>query len=145
MFRRNKPPNITHVHHQQPQIMPVVQTVHEHRAPTDASAKLILDLEKEAEKRIVNTYRIQNCAVDCVVIVETATHMDVRIWKARAKIAGYDVVAKVEVDFMSKPDVAVISKQLSHALAVEIARVIIHQPMLETMTQRNLQTQYDGS
>lgn len=41
--------------------------VHEHRAPTDASVKLLRELEAAALDKVLATYRLEGCEVDCIV------------------------------------------------------------------------------
>lgn len=42
-------------------------TVHEHRAPTDASVALLKDMERAAERKVVETIRVANTAIECVL------------------------------------------------------------------------------
>jgi hypothetical protein len=41
--------------------------VHEHRAPTDASVKLLREMEAAALGKVLASYRLEGCEVDCVV------------------------------------------------------------------------------
>lgn len=63
-----------HVHHHAAQKAPTVinetRTVHEHRAPTDESIRLLAEFEEKARARIAQTVRVQGAWLDCVVMVE---------------------------------------------------------------------------
>jgi hypothetical protein len=50
--------DVAHSHHHE---------VHEHRAPTDASVKLLAEMEKAALDRILSSVRLDPCEVSCVV------------------------------------------------------------------------------
>ena len=42
-------------------------TVHEHRAPTDESVKLLREMEQAARDKVVQAIRLENSPIDCVV------------------------------------------------------------------------------
>jgi hypothetical protein len=42
-------------------------TVHEHRAPTDESVRLLRDMERAARDQVVQAIRLENSPIDCVV------------------------------------------------------------------------------
>lgn len=48
-----------HVHH--------TATVHEHRAPTDASVALLKEMEAAAEKKLIESVHVGNTAFECVI------------------------------------------------------------------------------
>jgi hypothetical protein len=41
--------------------------VHEHRAPTDESVRLLREMEQAAEQKLLDSFRLEGCEVDCVV------------------------------------------------------------------------------
>lgn len=47
----------------------VTREVHEHRAPTDASVKLLREMEAEAKEQVVEAIRVGNTTFECVVHV----------------------------------------------------------------------------
>lgn len=63
-----------HVHHHAapkgPTVINETRTVHEHRAPTDESVRLLAEFEEKARARIAQTVRVQGAWLDCVVMVE---------------------------------------------------------------------------
>lgn len=42
-------------------------TVHEHRAPTDESVRLLREMERAARDQVVQAIRLENSPIDCVV------------------------------------------------------------------------------
>lgn len=42
-------------------------TVHEHRAPTDESVRLLREMEQAARDKVVQAIRLENAPIDCVV------------------------------------------------------------------------------
>jgi hypothetical protein len=42
-------------------------TVHEHRAPTDESVRLLREMERAARDQVVQAIRLENSRIDCVV------------------------------------------------------------------------------
>lgn len=42
-------------------------TVHEHRAPTDESVRLLREMEQAARDQVVKAIRLENTRIDCVV------------------------------------------------------------------------------
>jgi hypothetical protein len=42
--------------------------VHEHRAPTDASVKLLREMEQAALDKVLGAIRLEGCPVDCVIL-----------------------------------------------------------------------------
>lgn len=45
----------------------VTREIHEHRAPTDESVRLLKELEEKAEAKIIETIRIADTSFECVV------------------------------------------------------------------------------
>jgi hypothetical protein len=45
-------------------------TVHEHRAPTDESVRLLREMEEAARDKVVQAIRLENSPIDCVVHVQ---------------------------------------------------------------------------
>lgn len=48
----------------------VTRDVHVHEAPTADHARLLRELEKEAEARIISQVRLKDCPIDCVIQVQ---------------------------------------------------------------------------
>jgi len=45
----------------------VTREVHEHRAPTDQSVRLLAEMEDKALARVLDSVRLEGCEVDCVI------------------------------------------------------------------------------
>lgn len=54
-----------------PDIINQHTTIHEHRAPTDESVKLLREMEEAAKKAIVDSVRVQDTHFECVVLTQT--------------------------------------------------------------------------
>jgi hypothetical protein len=91
MFRRQ--PNIITVN-APTQTEYVVREVHEHRAPTDDSARLLREMEASAEAKVIKSVRVENCPIDCVIQVMEDAMNDDRIARAVMKINGATIVAE---------------------------------------------------
>lgn len=48
----------------------VTRNVHEHRAPTDESVKILREMEDKAQERIVESIHVGNTTFDCVVHIQ---------------------------------------------------------------------------
>jgi len=62
------PPNI--IFTEPPRTEYVTQTVHEHRAPTDASVALLKEMEEKAAAKITEAVRLEGNGFNCVVHTE---------------------------------------------------------------------------
>lgn len=81
----SEPSSVTH-HHS--------TTVHEHRAPTDASVALLKEMESAAEKKIVETIRVGNTAIECVLHRWVDNLNDQVVLRAVFKINGITETAE---------------------------------------------------
>lgn len=67
--------------------------VDEHRAPTDESVKLLKDLEREAEKKIINAIRVQDNNFECVIHTQANYMSDTTEFLAIFKLNGKQMTA----------------------------------------------------
>jgi len=81
----------------------VTRTVHEHRAPTDASVKLLKEMEDAAREKVEHSVNVGNNGFECVVTFhKDAMAMDTvavalfslngKKMRAEARICGWDKV-----------------------------------------------------
>ncbi|MGZ5583454.1 MAG: hypothetical protein ACXWG8_07770 [Usitatibacter sp.] len=56
-----------HLHGHGPKTVYHHETVHEHRAPTDESVRLLKEMERAARDKIVETIRIEGNGFNCIV------------------------------------------------------------------------------
>jgi hypothetical protein len=82
---RSEPSSVAH-HHS--------TTVHEHRAPTDASVALLKEMEAAAEKKIVETIRVGNTAIECVLHRWMDNLNDQMVVRATFKLNGITETAE---------------------------------------------------
>ena len=65
-----------------------VYSVTEKRAPTDESVKLLKEMEKAAEEKLLGSIRIENCPIDCVIhAMKDSLNLDLN-FLVRMKING---------------------------------------------------------
>ena len=69
-----------HVHH--------TATVHEHRAPTDASVALLKEMEAAAEKKLIESVHVGNTAFECVIHTANDYLSDCVVMRAVFKLNG---------------------------------------------------------
>lgn len=97
-------------------------TTHEHRAPTDESVRLLKELEAEAQKRIVESLRLTNTEIDCVVHRMVDNFAVQTKYAIHMKIGGKPVKVEVRLQPYDERDAAMekIFKAVSEAIAVVI-------------------------
>lgn len=98
--------------------------IHEHRAPTDESVRLLKEMEEKAAKKVIKALTIQSNEWHCVVQAEVS-HMDaLRIMRAVFDINGKRMVAEVnQPEWKDDPQ----SRDLVTALRDEVARKIANE------------------
>jgi hypothetical protein len=88
-----------HLHHHEAPRGPTRVDVHEHRAPTDQSVKLLREMEAKAESNILATIRLTDCPVDCVI-----HHMKSSLTQRIHFIVMYKISGKeYRLDYHSDP------------------------------------------
>ena len=98
----------------------VTKTVHEHRAPTDASVKLLREMEQAAEAKVVNAVRVGNTSFECVVHREVDNMNDQAVFRAVFKLNGKRDTAEHRCERRNAGDLVAAWR----ALRDEIAKVI---------------------
>jgi hypothetical protein len=106
--------------------------VHEHRAPTDESVKLLTEMERAMLKRLLFSVRVDDCQVDCVIhALKDNFGLDTK-WLIQYKINGVQHrIDHVFVDRGEAPDRARerLVCELVDALSRDIARRMLMQPL----------------
>jgi histidinol-phosphate/aromatic aminotransferase/cobyric acid decarboxylase-like protein len=118
--------------------------VHEHRAPTDASVKLLREMEQAALDKILSTFRLEGAPVNCVII-----HMRDAPSAANPLAMGHRFILRYklgsrqrEVRYDYRPSRLSISAQeandecfhaLKAALAEDIAFHLLADPFVNTL------------
>ena len=76
----------------------VTREVHEHRAPTDASVKLLREMEQAAEAKVIDAVRVGNTSFECVVRRERDEMNDQVLFRAVFKLNGRQETADYRCD-----------------------------------------------
>ena len=103
----------------------VTRTVHEHRAPTDASVKLLTEMEAATLAKIEHSINVGGNGFECVVnIMRRAMDMDT-VAVAIFKLNGNQMRAEARVEGWKSDDVEKLPVELRDAIAKEIANQAI--------------------
>jgi hypothetical protein len=97
-------------------------TVTENRAPTDESVKILRDMEERAEKKVLNSVRVQNTPVDMVIHTMRDYFTGDNIYACIFKINGHQ--KRVEYRAYCEKDKLSVAIGIRDAVAKEIANVI---------------------
>ena len=116
-----------HVHHS--------TTVHEHRAPTDASVRLLKEMEEAATKKVVKSIHVGNTLVECVVHTWLDVMSDCIRMRAIFKVNGVTETADHEYRPRGEPLAEIDAwRALRAKVADVIANKMIGDAMLEQRT-----------
>lgn len=115
--------------------------VHEHRAPTDESVKLMSEMERAMLKRLLFSVRLNDCPVDCVVhALRDNFDLDTK-WLIQYRVnGGQHRVDHVFVDKGEAPDRARerLVRELVDALGRDIAVRMLAGPLTAALRGRTL-------
>lgn len=95
------------------------QTIHEHKAPTDESVKLLREMEEAARKSVLDVYRFEdNLLSGIVVLMKARTGADDRTIYVRFTLNGQ------LVEFQEKLDIRLVmfDKQRAYELLMKGVR-----------------------
>jgi hypothetical protein len=98
-------------------------TVHEHRAPTDESVRLLAEMEKAARDKVVQAIRLENCPIDCVVHTSRDHMSGDSQFCAFIKINGQRIEVRKSFSMTTEPKDMV--DGLLQAVAERIAAVLL--------------------
>lgn len=94
-------------------------TVHEHRAPTDASVALLRDMERAAREQVLQAVRVENCPVECVIHKQVDPVADQTLFLVLLRINGKRVEVKTALGGFE-----VTPAQAAEALVAAVGRAI---------------------
>ncbi len=94
LTRRPPDPQIVVVDNTRTEHVSRASTVHEHRAPTDASVALLKEMEAAAEKKLIESVYVGNAAFECVVHTEMDMASDCMRMRAVFKLNGKQETAE---------------------------------------------------
>ena len=108
---------------------PYPQTIHEHRAPTDDSVKLLREMEEAARKSVMDVYRFEDNALSGIVAVLKAR--DARDWDSRTLYVRFTLNGQL-VEFQKKIDnrLAMFDMEQAYALLMERVRDAILEQLI---------------
>lgn len=102
----------------------VTATVHEHRAPTDESVKLLAEFEVKARERIVEAVHVGDTTFECVVHVEKDFPSDAIRLMAVFSLNGKKLTAEFK-EHAHRFERRAAFEGLRAAIATEIAQQIL--------------------
>lgn len=113
--------------------------VHEQRAPTDESVKLLREMEAKAEAEVLKAVSVSNTHFECVVHQFLDAMSDKMNFAAVFKLNGVNMDAKIEVDpRKAEPncDLRPTFEKLRDEVAKEIAEKILDRAFVDSMVHR---------
>lgn len=99
----------------------VTREIHEHRAPTDESVKLLREMEDKAREKIEQSIRVGNNGFECTVTVEWEAISDEKIVTALFALNGKRMRAEARLLRYKVTDEPM---QLAEAIRDAVAQVI---------------------
>lgn len=127
MFRKQTPIILREQHTEY-----VTREVHEHRAPTDESVKLLKEMEEVALKKIVDAVHVGNTSFECVVHHDNDFATNRIILGSIFKLNGAKQTAKIYLDRSELADQEAVVTKLRDEMAKVIATQILR-PALASM------------
>ena len=103
----------------------VTREVHEHRAPTDASVKLLREMEQAAEAKVIEAVRVGNTSFECVVHQAHDVMSDQVLFRAVFKLNGQQETADYRCACRKMDDVGDAWRNLRDEIAKVIATRMI--------------------
>lgn len=123
MFRRK--PTVIDVH------MPtrteyVTRDVHEHRAPTDDSVRLLREMEDKARQQVEQSINVGGNDFECVVNIQAESMSMDTVAVALFRLNGKQMRSEARVEgWQQKDDVLPLAERLCDAVAKTIATEIV--------------------
>ena len=103
----------------------VTRDVHEHRAPTDASVKLLREMEQAAEAKVIEAVRVGNTTFECVVHQAHDMLNDQVLFRAVFKLNGRQETAEYRCGVHKADDIGDAWRNLRDEIAKVIATRMI--------------------
>lgn len=114
--------------------------VHEHRAPTDESVKMLAEMEQAAAERVIARVPLETALFTGEVMFHFEAAHDQLVATARAKINGTEL--RVRADIGRMPDRSQgweWSREAMEKLAGELAKEISRHGLIETFARASAQ------
>jgi hypothetical protein len=114
-------------------------TVHEHRAPTDESVKLLREMEQKAQEKLIASVQVGNSTFECVLHQYLDNLSDRMVWTAVYKLNGKQLTTTVDSDPRQSPilgdGMRDAFEKLRDAMAKEIAAQILNGAFVACMRE----------
>jgi hypothetical protein len=114
--------------------------VHEHKAPTDESVKLLREMEAKAEAEVIKAVSVANTHFECVVHQTHDVISDKMLFKAVYKLNGVNMESKVETDprkaETSHSAMTEAFEKLRDQMVKDLAHQILNRSFIEAMQYR---------
>lgn len=113
--------------------------VHEHRAPTDESVRLLREMQEKAEAEVVKSVSVSNTLFECVLHQHIDNLSDRMFWRAIFKLNGKQMTATNESDPRRRnygPDARDNFAELRDEMAKVVATEILNDAFVAAMRAR---------
>ena len=110
--------------------------VHEHRAPTDESVKLLREMEDAAKKKVIASYQIDNNGYTALMQMERDDLNDTYKGRVICELNGRRINVELTMS-QDKFTVEAMAEALREDLASRIASQIIAESLQEMMVKRS--------
>lgn len=114
----------------------VTREVHEHRAPTDDSVKLLREMEQAARDQVDQTIRVEDSPIDCLMQINIDLANRERVARVHFKINGVQRVVETRVKDAADP--LTFSQEIAADVAQKIAAEILHEPFVKALQDKAL-------
>lgn len=102
-------------------------TVHEHRAPTDESVRLLKEMEEEAREKILDSFRLDGNGFECVIQCErdcmTMDTTAVAVFSLNGR--KFQALARVTDRERQRDGPVLLASRLRDAVALSIANEVL--------------------
>lgn len=112
-------------------------TVHEHRAPTDESVRLLAEMQEAVEKRILAAVRVSDTAAECVIHCREDHLNGVLEFGIVCRLNGAKLTANYMAPYEGITEVSV-ANGIRDALAAKIATVLVSQTLPELFRKQGI-------
>jgi hypothetical protein len=113
-------------------------TVTENRAPTDASVRLLKEMEDAALAKVLGTIRLEGCPVDCVLIAHEDVLLDNVQFLIRYRLGGEPITVRHthrKANLKGLEWYRAVFTELREVLARDIAERLLAGPMTAAISK----------
>ncbi len=107
----------------------VTREVHEHRAPTDESVRLLGEMQEKAEAKLIKSVAVESNNFNCVVQIWREITSDRLKSRAIFDLNGRKMTAEEDVSGIDRDDTEKLVIKLRDAMAAKIANECLSGPL----------------